>query len=117
MKQAARKTPQLSIVPPAYAPEGGGQDSADSLKDFFGGWLDSVVPALSTQQTLKAPQRHLGYRHRPISSTEIVRLNRATVRESTGADACLGRRLVMQRRENRPRPQVVLQGYTQSAVR
>ena len=83
MKQAARKTPQLSIVPPAYAPEGGGQDSADSLKDFFGGWLDSVVPALSTQQTLKAPQRHLGYRHRPISSTEIVRLNRATVREST----------------------------------
>ena len=83
MKQAARKTPQLSIVPPAYAPEGGGQDSADSLKDFFGGWLDSVVPALSKQQTLKAPQRHLGYRHRPISSAEIVRLNRATVREST----------------------------------
>ena len=39
------------------------------------------------------------------------------VRESTGADACLGRRLVMQRRENRPCPQVVLQGYTQSAVR
>jgi hypothetical protein len=39
------------------------------------------------------------------------------VRESTGADARLGRLLVTQRREDRPCPQVVLQGYTQSAVR
>jgi len=83
MKQAARKTPQLSIVPPASAPKGRGQDSADSLKDFFGGWLDSVAPALSKEQTVKAPPRRLGYRSRPISSTEIVRVNRATVREST----------------------------------
>jgi hypothetical protein len=39
------------------------------------------------------------------------------VRESTGADACLGRLFVTQRREDRPCPQVVLQGYTQSTVR
>jgi hypothetical protein len=83
MKQAARKTPQLSIVPPASAPEGGGQDSADSLKDFFGGWLDSVAPALSREHPPKTPARASGYRHRPITSTDIVRLNRATLREST----------------------------------
>src|SRR5919198_2122149 len=38
------------------------------------------------------------------------------VGESIGADACLGRLLVAQRREDRPCPQVVLQGYTQSTV-
>src|SRR5712691_5783647 len=83
MKRTVRKTPQLSTVPTASAPEGRGQDSADSLKDFFGGWLDSVAPSLSKEQNLKAPPRHLGYRNRLVSSTDIVRLNRATVREST----------------------------------
>src|SRR5215813_6138426 len=39
------------------------------------------------------------------------------VRESTGADARLRRLLMTQRGENCPCPQVVLQGYTQSAVR
>src|SRR2546426_9870004 len=39
------------------------------------------------------------------------------VRESTGADACLRRLRVTQSREDRPCPQVVLQGYTQSAIR
>ncbi len=83
MKRTARKTPQLSTVPSASAPEGRGQDSADSLKDFFGGWLDSVAPALAEGPQAKIPSRTPGYRRRLVSSTDIVRLNRATVREST----------------------------------
>src|SRR4030095_9986129 len=49
----------------------------------------------------------------PEQRGEVV----TAVRESTGADACLGRLLVTQRREDRSCPQVVLQGYAQSAVR
>ena len=83
MKRTAQKTPQLSTVPSASAPEGRGQDSADSLKDFFSGWLDSVAPQIAERPQERVPAHTSGYRGRRISSTDIVRLNRATVREST----------------------------------
>ena len=83
MKQAARKTPQLSIVRPRSRPEDSAKESADSLNEFFGGWLDSVAPGLAERPHARIPARSSGYRGRLISSTDIVRLNRATVREST----------------------------------
>jgi hypothetical protein len=81
MSQAARKTHQFSIVRPVSKSANEASESADSLKEFFGGWLDSVAPALSSQQSTQAPP--VVYRQRPISKNEIVRVNRATVREST----------------------------------
>jgi hypothetical protein len=81
MSQAARKNPQLSLVPRDSRSGDSTRNSASSLKEFFGGWLDSVAPALSTQQSTQAPP--VGYRQPPISTTDIVRVNRATVREST----------------------------------
>ena len=79
MKQAARTAAQLSTVPSASSPEVG----SDSLKEFFGGWLDSVAPELSRDKPLKIRGRTPRYQKRSVSSTDMVRLNRATVRESS----------------------------------
>jgi hypothetical protein len=83
MKQAARKTPQLSLVTPAPTLEGRAPDSADSLKDYFSGWLDSVAPELSRERPPSKPALRFDYQSRPVTLTDIVRVNRATVREST----------------------------------
>jgi len=83
MKQVARKTPQLSIVRSGSMPEDSAKEPADSLNEFFSGWLDSVAPDLAEEPQARNPARTSGYRGRRISSTDIVRLNRATVREST----------------------------------
>ena len=83
MKQAARKVPQLSIVRSRSVPEEFLENSADSLQEFFSGWLDSVAPELAKEPQARIPARTSGYRRRLVSSTDIVRLNRATVREST----------------------------------
>ncbi|HBB88228.1 MAG TPA: hypothetical protein DC047_11485 [Blastocatellia bacterium] len=79
MKQAARKAAEPSIVPSPTSPEVGG----DSLNEFFSGWLDSVAPALSKAKSPKVRTRTAGYRKLLVSSTDMVRVNRATVREST----------------------------------
>ena len=81
MKQAARKTPQLSIVPSQQ--EANGPDSAESLNEFFSGWLDSVAPELSQKTPAPVRGRARGLHKYPVSSTDIVRVNRATVRESS----------------------------------
>jgi hypothetical protein len=79
MKQAARTAAELSIVPSASSPEVG----SDSLNEFFSGWLDSVAPELSGAKPPKVRARAHRYQKRPVSSTDIVHVNRATVREST----------------------------------
>jgi hypothetical protein len=79
MKQAARIAPDHSIISPASSSE----ESSDSLNDFFSGWLDSVAPELSRAKPSKLRGRKPSYRKLLVSSTDIVRLNRATVREST----------------------------------
>jgi len=78
MKQAARTATDHS-VPTASSSE----EDSDSLDDFFSGWLDSVAPQLSPAKKPKQRARTPTYRKLTVSSTDIVRLNRATVREST----------------------------------
>ncbi|MEP6742450.1 MAG: hypothetical protein ABJB61_08115 [bacterium] len=58
-------------------------DSASSLKEFFSGWLDSVAPELSSAQPEEARTKAPRYRNRDITSTDMVRVSRATVRESS----------------------------------
>lgn len=81
MNQAARKTRQFSIVRPVPQPADPAPEATASLNDFFGGWLDSVAPRLSQQQS--SPTRALPFQNLRISTTDIVRVNRATVREGT----------------------------------
>ncbi|MGI8837933.1 MAG: hypothetical protein ACR2H4_15035 [Pyrinomonadaceae bacterium] len=81
MNQAARKAHQLSIVRPVSQAASTVPDSTASLNDLFGGWLESVAPRLSQQQPSRAST--FPYQQLPISTTDIVRVNRATVREST----------------------------------
>jgi hypothetical protein len=82
MKQAARNATERSIVPSSSSPEADG----DSLNEFFSGWLDSVAPQLSAPKPAKPGRmrtRTPSYRKLLVSSTDMVRVNRATVREST----------------------------------
>ena len=73
MKQLARKQSPLSLVP--TVPEQNQPAKASSFNEFFDGWLTSVSP------TPQPPsQTVLG--NLPLSTTDIVRVNRATVRES-----------------------------------
>jgi len=81
MSQALRKTNEYSVVRGVSQPESMPVGSAASLEEFFGGWLDSVAPRISQQQAPATPRFRL--RKLPISTTDIVRVNRATVREST----------------------------------
>lgn len=79
MKQTALTATNSSINPPASSPDNGG----DPLNDFFNGWLDSVAPQLSRPKPSDLRLRKPGYRKLMVSSTDMVRVNRATVREST----------------------------------
>ncbi|MEO7971367.1 MAG: hypothetical protein ABI698_08715 [bacterium] len=79
MKQAALTATEPSIVSSASSPEVGG----DSLNEFFSGWLDSVAPELSGAKPPKRRVLTAGYRKLLVSSTDMVRVNRATVREGT----------------------------------
>ena len=83
MRQAQQKVPRLSIVSPAPTREGREPGSTNSLKEFFSGWLDSVAPELSTEQSPKNAGHRFEYHSRPVTLTDMVRVNRATVREST----------------------------------
>jgi hypothetical protein len=83
MRQARQKVPRLSIVSPAPTRAGHEPGSTDSLKDFFSGWLHSVAPQLSREESPKNAAHRFEYHSPPVTLTDMVRVNRATVREST----------------------------------
>ncbi len=83
MKPALRKTHQLSIVRSESTSEDATKDPNASLKEFFSGWLDSVAPELSSLPPEPSGFQRPRYRNRSMTSTDMVRVNRATVREST----------------------------------
>lgn len=80
----ARNPSPLTLRPATTKPRQENFDlTADSLRRSFHGWLDAVEPApvLNTEnQGNKATLRF--YQRRPVTSTDIIRVNRATVRES-----------------------------------
>ena len=76
MKQLARKQTALALVPAAESQEPAG---SQSLNDFFDGWLNTVGPAVSTSQP---PPARMGFGKTPLTTTDVMRVNRATVRES-----------------------------------
>ena len=82
MKQLARKSSHISLVPPAAEQQNDHPDSAPSLKEFFDGWLSTVRSTLLTPDETKHRSPQMVFGNRPLTSTDVTRVNRATVRES-----------------------------------
>ena len=75
MKQFARKQAPLSLVPTSPEQHQPAKTSS-SLNEFFDGWLTSVNP------TPQPPSTSRVFGKLPLSTTDVMRVNRATVRES-----------------------------------
>jgi hypothetical protein len=87
MKQLARKSGPLSIVrsPAQPAAEMCVEEHTVALRESFDGWLTSVAPTLLQAKASQGEPKN-GYRgRRPLTLTDIIRVNRATVRESTAS--------------------------------
>jgi hypothetical protein len=83
MKRSTRKSSALSLVPAATGPpDSHEEEKAAALRESFDGWLNSVAPTL-LQSTLKDKPSVAPRACRSLTSTDIIRVNRATVREST----------------------------------
>jgi hypothetical protein len=83
MKHLGRQSSALSLVPaPAAQADSREHEKAAALSDSFEGWLNTVAPTL-LQSTLKDKPEVVSRARRSLTSTDIVRVNRATVREST----------------------------------
>lgn len=83
MKRLAQKSTALSLVPAEGGkPEANIEERPANLTDSFDGWLSSVAPSLLQS----APARKINdisARWRSLSSIDVTRVNRATVRESS----------------------------------
>jgi hypothetical protein len=83
MKQLARKSSHISLVPSAAEQQNDDPDNTPSLKEFFDGWLSTVRSTLIAPDGAKHRPSQIVFGKRPLTSTDLTRVNRATVREST----------------------------------
>jgi hypothetical protein len=82
MKQLARKSSHISLVPPVEQ-ESDRPAVSPFLDEFFDAWLATVSPTLVTSEAMKPGSSKVAVGKRPLTSTDVTRVNRATVREST----------------------------------
>jgi hypothetical protein len=85
MKQFARKSGTFSIVRSSNeaVPASRSEERAVALRGSFDGWLNSVAPTF-VQSESSQDEPKTAYRSRRIlTATDILRVNRATIREST----------------------------------
>ena len=83
MKQFARKSGPLSLVPSKTEPTDSSPEArASALGESLDSWLGSVAPTLLYSEYLEAEPNNAHRSRRPLSYTEITRVNRATIRES-----------------------------------
>src|SRR6266487_100680 len=85
MKQFARKSGTFSIVRSSTeaVPESCSEERAVALRGSFDGWLNSVAPTfVQSESSQDEPKTAQGSR-RILTATDILRVNRATIREST----------------------------------
>lgn len=83
MKQSTQKNNSLSLVAPLPAqPESLPQGKADELKDSFDGWMSSIAPKLMESPVIEKQEMPVRGRH-SLSSVDVLRVNRATIRESS----------------------------------
>jgi hypothetical protein len=82
MKQPTRKSSILALVGPADPGHAKLEERAAALKESFDGWLDSVAPNLLQPAADEQPVVSKRSR-RSLTYYELLRVNRATIREST----------------------------------
>lgn len=82
MKQLARKSRHISLVQPVTERESEPPAATPSLNEFFDGWLNSVSTKLVTPEAVRTRSSKVIYGRQPLTSTDVTRVNRATVRES-----------------------------------
>jgi hypothetical protein len=83
MKRLAQKFQALSLVSSETAnQEVNVEERSANLKDSFDGWLSSVAPTL-LQSAPAQKINDVTARWRSLSSIDVTRVNRATVRESS----------------------------------
>src|SRR6476469_2913999 len=84
MKQPAQKSENFLLVRPARVHDSVGDGKAKISKESFGGWRNSVAPTL-VHSTPHGAQTKVAYpwRRRSLTSTEVTRVNLATIREGT----------------------------------
>lgn len=84
MEQPARKSSPLSLVPPATRQANKPRDeTAYSLESYFDGWLESVKTLVAGTETTDDNSPQPNYGRSSLTSKDVMRVNRATVREST----------------------------------
>ncbi|MFN2492993.1 MAG: hypothetical protein ABR501_08925 [Pyrinomonadaceae bacterium] len=82
MKQFAQNSIPLSLVPTRRLRlKRRTQEPSTSFKESFDGWLSLVAPILLHAQTLRHEPKQLFHGLPPITSTDEVRVDRATIRE------------------------------------
>jgi hypothetical protein len=83
MKHSAQKSNTLSLVPTDPRPYDSGLESKSAaLRESFDSWLNSVAPTLVQTSTAQAPRNVADRWRSSLTSRDITRVNRATVRES-----------------------------------
>lgn len=83
MKRSAQNSSTLSLVPAEFGPDDSYQEEkAANLKESFDNWLDSMFPTLLRSTVAEETPNATRWR-RTLTSTDIMRVNRATVSEST----------------------------------
>ncbi|HAF13467.1 MAG TPA: hypothetical protein DCK93_01720 [Blastocatellia bacterium] len=83
MKQLARKSHLLSILPPTGEAAPPTFDmSANVVRKSFDGWLKAVQPIVESAAGGENKPARLFFNLRPLTSTDTIRVGRATVRES-----------------------------------
>ena|SRR5882672_5417746 len=89
MKQFATKSGPLSLVPSATERTDSSTEArsatearANVLKESFDDWRSSVAPTLLQPKHFEDEPKHACRSQRRLSSTEIMHVNRATIRES-----------------------------------
>jgi hypothetical protein len=86
MKQFARQSRPLALVPSPIEEvqprADNNNESSSSLRDFFDDWLSGMSPAMLQSPTEEVRPARTFYGRTPLTSTDMTRVNRATVRES-----------------------------------
>jgi hypothetical protein len=83
MKRSLAKAPTLSLVKRSSQPETTSTGKASQLSEFFDGWLRSVPKAAFKNPPPQENLARLFPGGVPLTAADVVRVSRATVRESS----------------------------------
>ena len=84
MKRSAQKFKTLSLVQTGARPyESDADIKSEVLRESFDSWLSSVAPSLLQTPVAQTRQDSADPWRSSLTSTDVTRVNRATVRESS----------------------------------